>query len=66
MYMRWKESEGEAGLMIAVFRQTGCEAAGRSDGGGWEVYCSVTFPVSAGGSVHQDIKYATMLTEPVS
>ncbi len=52
--------------MMAVFRQTGCEAAGRRDGGGWEVYCSVTFPVSAGGSVHQDIKYATMLTEPVS
>lgn len=25
-------------------------------------YCSVTFSVSAGGSSHQDIKYATMLT----
>lgn len=25
-------------------------------------YCSVTFPVSAGGSSHQDIKCATMLT----
>lgn len=25
-------------------------------------YCSVTLPVSAGGSSHQDIKYATMLT----
>lgn len=46
-------------------RQT-VKLPGRRDGGGWEVYCSVTFPVSAGGSVHQDIKYATMLTEPVS
>lgn len=31
---------------------------------GW-VYCSVTLPVSAGGSAHQDIKYAAMLTESV-
>lgn len=29
------------------------------------VYCSVTLPVSAGGSAHQDIKYAAMLTESV-
>ncbi len=32
--------------------------------GAWGLcgYCSVTLPVSAGGSSHQDIKYATMLT----
>lgn len=66
MCMRWREREGEAGLMMAVYWQMDCEAAGRRDGGGWEVYCSVTFPVSASGSVHRDIKYATMLTEPVS
>lgn len=33
----------------------GCEGTGRA-------LFSVTLPVSAGGSSHQDIKYATMLT----
>lgn len=55
---RGRERERETGLMM-VFRAGVCVGGGARGLGG---YCSVTLPVSAGGSSHQDIKYATMLT----
>lgn len=63
---RGRERERETGLMM-VFRASVCVhmcVYVRWGGGarGLGGYCSVTLPVSAGGSSHQDIKYATMLT----
>ena len=54
------EREGKTGLMM-VFRAGVC-VLGSGGVRGLCGYCSVTLPVSAGGSSHQDIKYATMLT----
>lgn len=56
-----EKAERQAGLMM-VFNARVCWCVGGRVVGGLGGYCSVTLPVSAGGSSHQDIKYATMLT----